>query len=368
MAVLAAGCAGLATGEDGDSSDGAPDARTSDAAVPGAEDASEFDAESRDASARDAGAKDASGHDSGASDGDPDAGPRDANGQDAGSVDAALDAGPGDASTSDAGSPDAGLRDAGIGRDAGGPLPTNITVWIAGDSTVATGGASCPVGWGGQLAAFLDDRARVVNSARGGRSVRTWLYSVQSAMDSTGECVLDRDSNGNLILQKDWQGMLDGMRSGDFLFIQFGINDGSATCDRHVGLAAFKESYGMMAKAAKDRGTQPIFVTPVSAIACSGNVAKGTRGGYVTATQEAGREYDVPVIDLHGLSVALYSSLGFCPIPGGDVSASTSGPVGDFFCNDHTHFEKAGAVEIAQLIAQALRDRDIGLAVHLKEP
>ena len=198
--------------------------------------------------------------------------------------------------------------------------------------------------------------------------MRTWLYSVQTNMDATGECVLDRDSNGRPVVQRDWQAMLDGMKPGDFLFIQFGINDGSATCDRHVGLAAFKESYGMMAQVAKDRGAQPIFVTPVSAIACNGSAAKGTRGGYVTATQEAGREHGVPVIDLHALSVALYTSHGFCPIPGGDVSATTTGPVGNFFCNDHTHFEKAGAVEIAGLVARALREQGIGPLAHLKDP
>src|SRR4029077_16841276 len=119
--------------------------------------------------------------------------------------------------------------------------------------------------------------------------------------------------------------------------IQFGINDGSATCDRHVGLSAFKSSYGMMAQAAKDRGAQPIFLTPLSAISCSGSTPRGTRGAYVTATQEAGGTYDVPVIDLHALSVALYGTLGFCPVPGGDVSETTTGPVGDFFCGDHTH-------------------------------
>lgn len=53
-------------------------------------------------------------------------------------------------------------------------------------------------------------------------------------------------------------------------------------------------------------------------------------------------EYDVPVIDLHAMSVALYQSLGFCPIPVGDVSASTSGPVGEFFCDDHTHLDFRG--------------------------
>ena len=122
----------------------------------------------------------------------------------------------------------------------------------------------------------------------------------------------------------------------------------------------------MMAQAAKDHGTQPVFLTPVSAIACTGNMAHGTRGDYVTATVDAGTQNDVPVIDLHALSVALYNSLGFCPIPGGDVSADTTGPVGDFFCDDHTHFETAGATQIAGLIAGALRDQGIGLGAYLK--
>jgi hypothetical protein len=32
--------------------------------------------------------------------------------------------------------------------------------------------------------------------------------------------------------------------------------------------------------------------------------------------------------------VALYNQHAFCPIPGGDVSATTTGPVGAFFCDD----------------------------------
>ncbi|AUX27427.1 uncharacterized protein SOCEGT47_080170 [Sorangium cellulosum] len=246
-----------------------------------------------------------------------------------------------------------------------GPLP-NITIWIAGDSTVANGQTPCPAGWGGQLAALFDERVTVVNRAVGGRSVRTWLYHVQKVMDDTGECVLDRDASGEPVLQDRWAQMLDGMKQGDYLFIQFGINDGSPTCDRHVGLDAFKESYGMMARAAQERGARPVFVTPVSAIACNGGTARGTRGGYVTATQEAGEALGVPVIDLHELSVALYNSLQFCPVPGGDVSATTSGPVGEFFCDDHTHFARSGAAQIAGLVAGAIRDQNLGLAVYLK--
>jgi lysophospholipase L1-like esterase len=226
------------------------------------------------------------------------------------------------------------------------------------------------VGWGAEFQPLFKPEAKVVNSAVGGRSVRTWLYDVQTQMDSSGECALTKDSSGEPVLQARWQQMLDamsGMQAGDYLFIQFGINDSSATCDRHVGLVAFKESYGMMAKAAKMRGAQPIFVTPVSAISCKGSTAQPTRGSFVTATTEAGTEYAVPVIDLHARSIELYNQQGLCPIPGGsDVSASTGGKVGAFFCDDHTHFSDEGAPQIAKLVAQALRDQNIALAAHLK--
>ncbi|WP_437874639.1 GDSL-type esterase/lipase family protein [Sorangium sp. So ce513] len=259
------------------------------------------------------------------------------------------------------------MAGSGGGGGAGGVEPLqDITIWLAGDSTVANGQTPCPAGWGGQFAALFDDRVTVVNSAVGGRSVRTWLYEVQTTMDSTGECVLNRDASGKPVLQDRWVRMLDGMKAGDYLFIQFGINDGSRTCDRHVGLDAFKESYGMMARAAEERGARPVFVTPVSAIACNGSVARGTRGGYVTATHEAGAEHGVPVIDLHEHSVALYNELGFCPVPGGDVSATTGGPVGEFFCDDHTHFARSGAAQIAGLVAKAIRDQGLGLAAYLK--
>jgi len=242
----------------------------------------------------------------------------------------------------------------------------DITIWIAGDSTVANG-SNCPIGWGAAFADSFDQRVTVTNRAVGGRSVRTWTYNVGTSMDSSGECVLATDSSGMPTLQARWQEMLDGMQAGDYLFIQFGINDGSATCDRHVGIEAFKTTYGVLAEAAKERGTQPVFVTPVSAISCSGSTARGTRGGYVTATQEAGEEFDVPVIDLHQLSVDLYNELGFCPIPGGsDVSASTGGDVGAFFCDDHTHFDRPGAERIAGLVAGALAPQNLGLASYLK--
>jgi len=257
-----------------------------------------------------------------------------------------------------------GTGGAGTGGATGvdGGTLANITVWLAGDSTVANGSTPCPVGWGKPFPGLFGSKVKVTNSAQGGRSVQTWLYDVSTTMGADDECVL----NSTTYLSA-WTAMLDGMKAGDYLFIQFGINDGDSTCNRHVGTSLFKSYYGMMAKAAKERGANPVFVTPVSSISCSGSTARGSRGTYAAATKEAGTTYSVPVIDLEQLSVARYNSLGFCPLPGPDNSTTfASGAIGDFFCEDHTHFEAAGAAQIAGLVAKALKDQGIGLAAYLQ--
>ncbi|MEU8169972.1 cellulose binding domain-containing protein [Micromonospora sp. NPDC049004] len=238
--------------------------------------------------------------------------------------------------------------------------PAPIRVWMAGDSTMMNA-SSCPIGWGSQFASYLTSNVTVQNSAVGGRSIQTWLYegNVTSTKNSAGECTLSSTA-----YSARWSAMLDtanGFRTGDYLIVQFGINDGDSACPRHVGSNRFKELLGVMATAAKARGVKPIFVTPVAAITCSGGTAVGNRG-FVTETTAAAAANGVPVIDLHARSVALYNTLRLCP-NNGDYS---TGAVGAFFCNDHTHFEAAGARQIAGLIATALKAQNIPLAAYLK--
>ncbi|MDX8050498.1 hypothetical protein SK571_13995 [Lentzea sp. BCCO 10_0798] len=236
-----------------------------------------------------------------------------------------------------------------------------VKVWLAGDSTMSNPHSSCPAGWGSQFDPLFNADVTVQNSAVAGRSIQTWLYesNVKNTKDSTGECVVSPRT-----FHSRWQNMLNpttGMKAGDYLMIQFGINDGSRDCPRHVGSARYKELLALMAKAAKDRGVTPIFLTPVSAIRCSGSTAVGTRG-FLTETFDAGRAAGATVIDLHKLSYTLYNTLRFCP-NNGDY---TRGPVGAFFCNDHTHFEAAGARQIAGVVAKALRDQRIPLSSYLR--
>ncbi|MFB9247767.1 cellulose binding domain-containing protein [Sphaerisporangium melleum] len=241
------------------------------------------------------------------------------------------------------------------------PAPSRISVWLAGDSTVANSSGSPIVGWGRELGQYLTTNATVVNNAVGGRSVQTWLYesAVTDRMNANGECALSSTAYA-----ARWQSMLDsatGMKAGDYLFIQFGINDGSTTCPRHVGAARYRELLTTMVRAAQQRGANPVLLTPSAALTCSGSTATPNRG-YLTDTFAVGTATGAPVIDLHKLSYTLYNSLRFCPF-NGDY---TSGPVGAFFANDHTHFEAAGARQIAGLVATAVRDQRLGLAAYLR--
>ncbi|MFJ8666385.1 GDSL-type esterase/lipase family protein [Streptomyces sp. NPDC093600] len=236
-----------------------------------------------------------------------------------------------------------------------------VTVWLAGDSTMANPSAGrCPVGWGSQFDALFNTDVTVRNHAVGGRSVQSWLYesNVSNTKGSDGECVITSPT-----YSARWQAMLNattGMKAGDYLFIQFGINDSSSTCPRHVGPARYQQLMTMMAKAALARGAHPVLLTPVAAITCSGSTATKNRG-FVNQTFAAGTAAGAPVIDLQTLSVSLYNSLRFCP-HNGDFG---SGPVGAFFCNDRTHFDTHGARQVAGLVAGDVRRQNLPLAVYL---
>ena len=243
------------------------------------------------------------------------------------------------------------------GTSAGGSTG-KITIWMSGDSTMS--GSGCDGGgWGDQVGSLFKSDVTVQNLSVAGRSIQTWLYekNVSSTAGANGECTLTATT-----YSANWNTMLTGMKAGDWLLVEFGINDGDGTCPRHVGTTLFQTYLTTMAKAATDRGANPIFLTSTSAIACNGATAQANRG-FGPQTKAAGTADNVPVIDMTVLTAALYTSLGLCP-NSSDYTSTTS-KVGLFFCNDHTHFEAAGALQIAKTAAQALKDQSIPLASYL---
>ncbi len=94
---------------------------------------------------------------------------------------------------------------------------SDTTIFLAGDSTVKTYTEGQYIGgWGQYLDLFLKDNVTVKNCAQGGRSSRSFinegrLYDIEGATYTFSE------NGGNSIG--------DEIKSGDYLFIQFGHND-----------------------------------------------------------------------------------------------------------------------------------------------
>ncbi|PWF47816.1 rhamnogalacturonan acetylesterase [Massilia glaciei] len=86
--------------------------------------------------------------------------------------------------------------------------PSLPTLFIAGDSTVKSGGQNGAIGWGERIATHFDTRKlNVVNHAIGGRSSRTYYTEGR------------------------WGKLLAQLKAGDFVLIQFGHNDGGRIGD-----------------------------------------------------------------------------------------------------------------------------------------
>ena len=183
---------------------------------------------------------------------------------------------------------------------SGGALP-NITIWIAGDSTVKTyaagntdgnNGVSIE-GWGQEIGQHFTSQVTINNQAIGGRSVAFFMWSVVTdsagayqCVDTQGNPQFQLDSAGNHVDTSQWARIKSGLKAGDFLLIQFGHNDETHTCPRYVSLPDFETDLGIMADAARAKGATPIFVTPMGHRSFSGSTVTNTLLPYANAMKD----------------------------------------------------------------------------------
>jgi lysophospholipase L1-like esterase len=126
-----------------------------------------------------------------------------------------------------------------------------ITVWMVGDSTMQNCAGSGQCGWAAEFQQYFNANATISNQARGGRSIQTWIWgdpnvSKTAATDANGDCqVIDKTTySDNLTTMLD---PTNGMKPGDWVYVAFGINDGTATCNRHVSKTLFQSDLDFMA-------------------------------------------------------------------------------------------------------------------------
>lgn len=204
------------------------------------------------------------------------------------------------------------------------------TVFLLGDSTVCDQRWEDGASWGQMLPRFLPGVV-IANHAEAGETLKSFLTSLRFAK------------------------VLSQIQSGDYAFIQFGHNDQKKQWPQTYVEAATTYRAYLRAYIAEIRlrGATPVLVTSMQrrTFDAQGKI-KNTHGDYPQAVREIAAEQGVALIDLDRLSTTLYEALGPESAP---LAFSASG-------QDPTHHNNYGAYELAQCIAQGIRDAKLPLA------
>lgn len=224
------------------------------------------------------------------------------------------------------------------------PAPQAIGVYVAGDSTVTDQAREPWAGWGQMLPRFFEPGVAVANHAESGRA----LYSFR------GEKRLTK--------------IVSVMKAGDYFLIQFGHNDQKDKSAGSGPFTTYKTNLKEYIKAARDRGAHPVLVTPMERRRWSDGQPGQTLADFAEAARQVGREENVPVIDLHAMSLKFYGALG----EEGSRRAFVHFPAHTFpgqseALKDDTHHSVFGAYELARCVVEGIRANVPDLAAHLRE-
>jgi lysophospholipase L1-like esterase len=223
-----------------------------------------------------------------------------------------------------------------------------ITIYLAGDSTMAQ---KLPekrpeTGWGEALQKFFKaDKVRIENHAQNGRSTRTF------------------------ITEKRWQAIIDKLKKGDYVFIQFGHNDESKEkVDRYTPPADYRNNLIKFISEVREKKAVPVLMTPVMRRRFDekGNFFD-THGEYPDIVRTVAAEYKVVLIDMHHQTEKLIkrydveaSKKLFLQLAPGENPNYPKG------IEDNTHFSPLGASLVAGLVVDAIREQKLALAKYLK--
>jgi rhamnogalacturonan acetylesterase len=227
-------------------------------------------------------------------------------------------------------------------------------LFIIGDSTVKNGdgtGRNNQMGWGSVIHPYFDTtKLSIQNHAIGGRSSRTF------------------------ITEGRWERVLQQLKPGDYVIMQFGHNDagplddtarargtirGTGEESREIYNPITKKqevvhSYGWYMRKyvteAKAKGAIPIICSPVPRNDWANNKVRRASESYGKWSKEVAEAEGAYFIDLNDLVAQRYESMGV-------------EKVNPFFPADHTHTNNDGAILNASIVADAIRNMN-GLTLN----
>jgi lysophospholipase L1-like esterase len=221
-----------------------------------------------------------------------------------------------------------------------------ITVWLAGDSTMAQKQPDKrpETGWGEALQPCFDSSAvRIANRAMNGRSTRSF------------------------VAEGRWKAIVDSMKAGDYVFIQFGHNDEKVGTPNYSSPDDYRRNLLRFVDEVRAHGGHPVLFTPVVRRRFEGTHLVDTHGAYPDAARAAAAEGTVPLVDMTRSSAALVEPLGpdssralWLHLEPGENANYPAG------VHDDTHFNPRGAERMAGLAVDAIRALHLELATQLR--
>lgn len=163
--------------------------------------------------------------------------------------------------------------------------------------------------------------------------------------------------------------ILNLMKKGDYLFIEFGHNDMK---QKGEGIGAFTSYKTEMLRYISDvrkKGGIPVLVTSMHrrSFDSTGHIIN-TLGDYPEAVRQAAKETNTALIDLNAMSKILYEAWG----PVQSLKAFVHYPANTFpgqdkKLEDNTHFNTYGAWQIAKCMVKGIKEAKLGIAVSLRK-
>ncbi|MBA4139870.1 MAG: rhamnogalacturonan acetylesterase [Segetibacter sp.] len=219
-------------------------------------------------------------------------------------------------------------------------------VYLVGDSTMARKEVRAypETGWGMPFTYFFDSTVEVDNRAMNGRSTKSF------------------------IAENRWRAVLNDLKGGDYVFIQFGHNDEVKTKATYTTEVEFKTNLKRYVSEARSKKALPLLITPVARrkFDSTGKVL-GTHEVYSAIVRSVAKEENVLLIDLDTKSQALLQQIGpetskllFNYLTPAEHPNYPEGK------QDDTHFNELGARKMAQLVLAEIKNLHLDLANHIR--
>ena len=212
-----------------------------------------------------------------------------------------------------------------------------INIWLAGDSTLAwkKPSRSPESGWGEGLKLYVNENTMVHNHAASGRSSKSFIDEGR------------------------WQNMVDSLKKGDYVIIQFGHNDEKTKEKLHTTpYGTFKENLKKFIEESKQKGANPIVCSSIVRRQFNPDgTLKDTHGDYIAAAEEIAKETKILYVDMESLTHELVTEMG--PDKSKEIYNYTSRK------QDSTHLNVKGAARVAELFVKEIKAQHLPLSAYL---